>query len=145
MVTVYKIPLSAGVSDQYISVELAGNPYRLRVTWNEVGGYWSLSIYTVADNPILLNIKMVKNWPLTDLFADDRLPSGELYFVQESGSTLRPGFDELAVTHNLFFAEPDASSALVPSTVEVIADDQIGSVWDSQLSTWDGGSTEWDM
>jgi len=145
MPTLYKIELQPATADQWLTTELDGNPYRLRVLWNERGGYFALSLYTLADTPILQNVKMVKNYELIQRFADSRLPTGGMYFVQENGSALRPSFDDLATTHYLYYLQPDAEAQPVPVQLTVSADAQIGSIWDSDLSTWDSGSSTWDM
>jgi len=108
MSLIQKIPLQADTTDQRLTVELGGNPYVLRVLWNERFGYFSLSISTVDEEPILVNVKMVKNYPLTGRFKDPRLPFGSLYFVQEKGNSDRPLYEELATNYGLYYYEPDA-------------------------------------
>jgi len=106
--TIQKIPLFPQTSDQTLTVELDGNPYGVRVTWNERFGYWSLSLYTVAGDPLVEGIKMVTNYDLTSRFKDERMPYGALYFVREKGPYKRPGYDDLAVTHALYYYSPDS-------------------------------------
>lgn len=144
MSLIQKIPLATETTDQTISVELGGNPYRLRVLWNERYGYFSLSVNTSDDQPILTNIKMVKNYDLTSRFKDVRLPYGALFFVQEKGSKARPIYEDLGVNFNLYYYEPDAESQPV-QVLEQVSDAVIGSIWDSGLSSFDGGSSVWDQ
>ena len=108
MATFLKIPLLAETTDQLVYVELDGNPYVLRVLWNERFGYFSLSVLEADLTPILTNIKMVKNYPLTSRFKDLRLPFGSFFFVQEKGNATRPGYSDLATNFNLYHIEPDA-------------------------------------
>lgn len=108
MSLIQKIPVAPETTDQLLRVELDGNPYSLRILWNERFGYFSLSILTADDEPILTNIKMVKNYPLIGRFKDPRLPFGDLYFVQEKGSVDRPGYSDLGATFGLYYYEPDA-------------------------------------
>lgn len=107
MATYLKIPLLAETTDQLVYVELDGNPYVLRVLWNERFGYFSLSVLEADLTPILTNIKMVKNYPLTRRFKDLRLPFGSFFFVQEKGNTTRPGYSDLATNFNLYYIEAD--------------------------------------
>lgn len=139
-----KIQLLPDSSDQTFNVELGGNPYILRVLWNERYGYFSLSINTADDVPILTNIKMVKNYDLTSRFKDLRLPYGGLYFIHEKGNSNRCGYDEIGINYNLYYYEPDADEAVV-QVFEQVAVPEIGSAWDSLLSEWDGGSSLWDQ
>lgn len=144
MALLQKIPLLEQTTDQRLTVELDSNPYILRVLWNERYGYFSLSVNTIDDEPILTNIKMVKNYNLTSRFKDDRLPFGGLYFVQEKGNGERPTYDDLSVKYNLYYYEPDEEVAAV-QVLEQVAIPVIGSVWDSALSTWDSGDSQWDQ
>lgn len=139
-----KIQLLSDSSDQTFNIELGGNPYILRVLWNERYGYFSLSINTADDSPILTNIKMVKNYDLTSRFKDLRLPVGGLYFVHEKGNSDRCGYDEIGINYNLYYYEPDADEAVV-QVFEQVSMPVIGSAWDSLLSEWDGGSSLWDQ
>ena len=144
MTTIQKIPLQPETTDQLVSVELDGNPYVLRVLWNERFGYFSLSVLTADEQPILTNVKMVKNYPLIGRFKDTRLPFGDLYFVQEKGSVERPGYSDLAVSCNLYYYEPDAVVTAQPVR-EQVAEPLVGTTFDSGLTSWDAGSTLWDQ
>lgn len=139
-----KIPLIPDSADQILSIVLDDNPYKLRVIWNERFGYFSLSIYTADDAPILLNIKMVKNYPLTDKFANTLLPFGVFFFVQESSQNERPTFEDLGGGYNLYYYEPDIAIAATGVVGEVV-EPLIGTIWDSGMTTWDSGDTTWDQ
>lgn len=144
MALIQKIPLQAETTDQLVSVELDGNPYILRVLWNERFGYFSLSVNAADDTPILTNIKMVKNYPLIGHFKSDLLPAGDIYFVQEKGNADRPGYSDLAVNFGLYYYEADAVVTAQPVR-QAVPEAVVGTVWDSNLSTWDTGSTLWDQ
>lgn len=102
-----RIPLTPGVADQVLSIVLDGNPYKVRVIWNEREGYFALSLLQADDTPILTNVKMVKNYPLIRRFANPFAPPGEFYFVQDSGSTPRPLFSELGTNYKLYYKSVD--------------------------------------
>lgn len=140
---VYKIPVLTETSDQRLSVELDGNPYILRILWNERFQYFSLSIYEADETPILLNVKMVKNYDLTSRYKDVRLPYGSFSFIQENGNAERPTYSDLGVNFGLYYVEPDAP--VVEEQVRIaVAEPVIGTIWDSGLSTWDSDATSWD-
>lgn len=107
MALIQKIPLQAETTDQFVTVELGGNPYILRVLWNERFGYFALSVNEADETPILTNIKMVKNYGLIGRYKDERLPAGDLFFVQEKGAADRPGYSDLAVNFGLYYHDPD--------------------------------------
>lgn len=144
MSLIQKIPLQPETTDQLVSVELDGNPYILRVLWNERFGYFTLSIMEANESPLLTNVKMVKNYPLIGRFKNELLPFGDLYFIQEKGSAARPGYSDLGVTFGLYYYEADAVVTAQPVRQQ-IGEAVIGTVWDSGLSTWDTGSTLWDQ
>jgi hypothetical protein len=144
MAATFFIPLTPDTSDQRLSVELSGNPYIIRVVWNDRFGYWSLSLNTADDEPILTNVKMVKNFGLTSRFKSTLLPPGELFFIQENGTTARPSYEDMGTTHGLYYYEFDATPAVQPVTVAT-ASVPLGTIWDSGLSVWDSGSSEWDQ
>lgn len=139
-----QIPLQANTTDQFVNVELDGNPYILRVLWNERFGYFSLSISTADEVAILKNIKMVKNFPLIGKFKSNLLPFGDLYFVQVKGKVDRPAYEDLGVNFDLYYyeADPVASTVIVR---EQVPEAVLGTIWDSGLTTWDAGSTLWDQ
>ena len=144
MALLQKIPLIPNSSDQVLFVTLDNNPYKLRIIWNERFGYFSLSIYTADDAPILLNVKMVKNYPLTDRFQKTILPFGVFFFIQENGVSVRPTFDDLGNSFNLYYYEPDVSVSAQGVVSEFVAP-LIGTIWDSGMTTWDTGDTTWDQ
>ena len=146
MAGIYKIQLTRDTPDQVFSVTLGGNPYRVRVTWNERFGYWSLSLMEADETPIVMGIKMVENYLLLAHVEDDSLPTGDFILVRENGSPGRPLFDELGVNLGLYYVEPDVavrSRAVKVITAATIT--PLGSLWDSGLSEWDGGESDWDM
>lgn len=144
MAATYIIPLNPETSDQRLSVELSGNPYILRVLWNDRFSYWALSINTSDDEPILTNIKMVKNFGLTSRFKSILLPPGELFFIQENGTSSRPSYEDMGTTHNLYYYESDPVAPVEIVTVTT-ASVPLGTIWDSGASVWDTGSSEWDQ
>jgi len=101
----YKIPLMKDTTDQTVYVELGMRPYIIRVLWNERFGYFSLSISESDNTPIIVNVKMVKNYPLTSRHKDLRMPKGDFYFVQESSNIDRPGYNDLENGFGLYYIE----------------------------------------
>jgi len=107
MSLIQKIPLQPNTTDQLVRVELGGNLYILRVLWNERFGYFSLSVLTADEQPILTNVKMVKNFPLIGRFKNTLLPAGDFYFIQEKGNADRAAYTDLGVNFGLYYYEPD--------------------------------------
>lgn len=139
-----EIPLLPDTTDQLIDVVFSDNPYTLRVLWNEIGGYFSLSVYERDGLVILENIKMVKNHALIGRFKDTRLPIGELFFIDNKNKNPRALYTSIGTgDYSLVYYVPDVI-AVVESVVVTAVAAVSGSLWDSGLSVWDGGATVWD-
>ena len=144
MATAQKIPLLPATTDQEVYVELDGNPYILRVLWNERFQYFALTVSTADNAPILKNIKLVKNYPVTERFRDLRLPFGDFYLVQDKGNAARPLYDDLAVNFSLYYIELDAE-VTAQQVLEQVPAPLLGTIFDSGFTEWDGGDTLWDQ
>jgi len=144
MSIVQRIPLQPETTDQVIKLELGGSPYEIRVLWNERFEYFSFSIFSSDGAPILLNIKMVKNYPITKRFKNTLLPIGDFYFIQENGNSISPGYSDLNTNFFLYYYEKD-SVPIAEITRFSTNIEGLGTVWDSNLSTWDFGDTLWDQ
>jgi len=139
-----EIPLLPDTTDQLLDVVLSDNPYTLRVLWNEMGGYFSLSVYEREGVVILENVKMVKNHPLIGRFKDDRLPIGELFFIDNKNKNERAFYTSIGTgDYSLVYFVPDVLSS-VESVVITPVTAISGSIWDSGLTVFDGGTSVWD-
>lgn len=138
-----KIPVLSETTDQLIDVELGGNPYTIRILWNERFGYFALSLFSAAGEVLLQNIKMVKNFPLISRFKNNLMPYGDIYFVQEKGTNARPDYEDLGVNCGLYYYEPDVVTSAQPVRLGA-AEAVLGTIWDSGLSAWDSDSSVWD-
>jgi hypothetical protein len=99
-------------------VRLDGRDYVLRFAWNEREERWYLSFLTGSEEPILMGIKLIANWPLLDSYRfDTRLPAGEIYCVDWTSDGTPPLLDELGDDKRcqlLYFA-PDELATIFPS------------------------------
>ena len=139
-----EIPLLPDATDQLLDVVLSDNPYTLRVLWNEIGGYFSLSVYEREGVVILENVKMVKNYPLIGRFKDTRLPVGELFFIDNKNKNERSLYTSIGTgDYSLVYFVPDVLASVESVVITPVAAVS-GSIWDSSLSTWDSGTSVWD-
>lgn len=106
-----EIPLLAGASDQTADIVLDDQPLTIRVLWNERFGYWSLSVLERDGSPLITNVKMVNNYPLTGRFHLLDLP-GDLYFLHKAGKTYRPTFDDVGGEYGLFYFDAEVVDGL---------------------------------
>jgi len=134
------IKLLTDTTDQIADVVLSGNPYTLRVLWNERHGYWSLSIFERDGAAIVENIKMVKDYPLIGRFKNLLLPPGELYFIDPKTRPGRPGYDAFT-DHYLTYLDLEEVAAVSAS---ILPAGQLDTIWDGGVTSFDGGVTSWD-
>lgn len=59
-------------------ITLSGTIFLLKFTWNSLNEFWTMDIRDRDENPILLGIKIVPNYPLLYQYTDIRLPLGEI-------------------------------------------------------------------
>lgn len=139
----FEIQLLPDTTDQTLDVVLSDNPYTLRVLWNEVGGYFSLSIFERGGNVIVENIKMVKNYPLIGRYKNTLLPTGEFLFIDNKNKSTRASYTAIGTgEYSLIYYVSDVVD--VESVVVTPAAAVSGSIWDSGLTVWDSGATTWD-
>ena len=136
MAILEEIPLLADEADQTADIVIAGEPYTLRMLWNARFKYWSLSLSDRDDEPLLVNVKVVPNYPLVGRYRRTTF-AGDLYFVHRAGKTYAPTFDDVGGSsgYGLFYYDAETPKDY-PTPL-----DSVGF-----LSTiWDGGATQWDV
>lgn len=69
------------VNDSLTEIELSGNTYYLRMSWNSEGGFWVLGVEDYAHVLILAGTRVTANSPLLALWHNLNVPPGELYAV----------------------------------------------------------------
>lgn len=68
-------------NDYVLEIELEGDGYFLRMSWNSEGEFWVLGVQDYARTTIIAGIKVVPNVPLLAMFHHLALPRGEIYAV----------------------------------------------------------------
>lgn len=101
-----RIPIMTGEPSQQLDTSLNDFPVSMRVKWNERFNFWSLDINDRESTPILLNIRLVTNFPLIKKFALSQF-EGELILVQMSGLPIDPDINALGNTHQLIYITAD--------------------------------------
>ena len=128
-----EIPLLAGYADQTADVTIAGEPYTIRMLWNERFGYWSLSLSERDGNELLTNIKCVNNYPLVSRYRKTTF-AGDLFFVHRGGKTYRPTYDDVGDRYGLFYYDPEEAKEY-PTPLSAVG--FISSIWDNGTTQWD--------
>lgn len=68
-------------NDSLLEIELEGDVFFLRMSWNSEGEFWVLALEDYARNVILAGVRVVPNTPLLAMFRHLALPLGEIYAV----------------------------------------------------------------
>lgn len=83
--------------DPYSSQRIAldGKSYTLSLAWNQYASSWSLSLFDENEEPIVVGLRVISNWPLLRYYGfDPRMPPGELYAQDVTGDGSPPGLDD---------------------------------------------------
>lgn len=96
--------------NQQFNVFLNGIQYTLQIRWNKFTSAWSMDIYDVNQNPVLLGTPLVTGADLLAQF--EYLEIGGQMIVQSDGTTdTVPTFQDLGSTGHLYFVVSDAQAA----------------------------------
>lgn len=80
---------------------LEGVTYLWRFVWHERPGAWYVDIYTDAEDPIRLGIKLVTGWALLRRLQHPSRPPGELFLAGPQDQA--PTLESLGRTHLLYY------------------------------------------
>lgn len=140
MTILQQIPLLSGEPDQTADITIADTPYTLRMLWNERFQYWALSLYDRNDDPVILNIKIVPNYPLVSRYKKTTF-AGDLYFMHSAGKTYDPGFDDVGGDsgYALYYYDPETA---IDYPTPLAAVGYLASIWDANVV---GGPSSWDV
>lgn len=76
-----------------INITLDNVSYIMRFLYNTEIGFWTLGLNDVDDNPLLTNIKLVVNYPLTRIYKYLPIPPGEFYCLSSKKGVKTIGRD----------------------------------------------------
>lgn len=63
-------------NDSMSRIVLKDKSYQIRFTYNDTKDYWKFSLYTAQNEPIVVGIKIVPQFPLNVFYGVTRLPDG---------------------------------------------------------------------
>ncbi|UMZ35546.1 phage baseplate plug family protein [Priestia megaterium] len=96
------IPISKDKLPEQFEVELANEIFVFEVRYNQTGDFFTIDLYDVARNPIILGEKLVLNAPLWQDSIDSRLPAPTLVVLDEADKEKRMTYDNFMVTTFLY-------------------------------------------
>jgi hypothetical protein len=68
-------------NDIVFTATLDSTQYKIRMLYNDAGGYWTLSIRSDSGVSLLEGVKSVPDYPLLKLYHRPGLPPGELMII----------------------------------------------------------------
>jgi hypothetical protein len=104
MATLYQIPTNSNGNSSFSeTVSIDGVYYIFLFTWNTRDECWVMSIFDINNNPIICGTKLVIEYELIQMHALANMPSGEMFFLDLSGTDTPCGFNDLGVRCLLFY------------------------------------------
>lgn len=91
----FTIQLNSTFEDFGFFIDLDGTTYRMDFRWNTRMERWTCSLATENREEIVGMRPVFADWPPFSRFRDDRLPKGELIFVDSSGTKIDPAKNDL--------------------------------------------------
>ena len=64
------------LNDSVSRIVLNGTPYFIRFTYNDTCDNWTFGLYTVLNEPIIIGMKIVPQYPLNINYGTMELPDG---------------------------------------------------------------------
>lgn len=105
--TLRKLELPQNVPSFSQRVELDGAEFVLTFDWIGRSGSWALSIADAEEEEIVSGIAVRLGWPLLGRFVGSRLPRGELFAIDTTGSGVEPGLGDLGARVALVYVEAE--------------------------------------
>jgi hypothetical protein len=68
-------------NDSILEVDLEGDTYFLRMSWNSEGEFWVMSLEDYANNTLLAGVRVVPDVALLQMFHHLPVPPGEFWAV----------------------------------------------------------------
>lgn len=68
-------------NDILTTATLDGTQYKIRMLYNDKGGFWTMSLRTTDNSSLLESVKCVPDYPLLVPYHQPGIPPGELMIV----------------------------------------------------------------
>lgn len=75
-------------------ITLDEESYKFTFVWNTRGEFWTLSILSVNDTPILSGVKLVLNYELVNVYRHLKIPQGLLYVYDPTNNQSKIQFSD---------------------------------------------------
>ena len=89
--TIIEVP---DMNDSVSRIVLDGKPYHIRFTYNMAGDFWTFGLYDTLDNPLMIGVKVVPNFPLNLFLLNEDIPYGVFAATTKNDRITRRDFVE---------------------------------------------------
>lgn len=127
---------------QTLDISIGKRAYTIRLRWNDTQEFWVMDMYDREFSPILLGIKLVKNFPLIHKHALTSLPTyGDLILLDRVKNDDRPTREGMGERFKLVYV--DWTDDELEKDAYLAKQVQDGSIWDGGNSVWDDLTSRW--
>jgi hypothetical protein len=113
-VTVLRLPTRTDSPHYDFEIDLDSVTYQIEFRWNDRAAAWFMEIRDVNGVQLLSGRRVVLGYPLLARFRDPRLPAGDIYAVDLTGSEVEPGVNDLGGRVSLlYYPRGDMPSNLI--------------------------------
>ena len=86
-------------------IELNNETFILSFKWNALNEYWSMNIYDQNESPLVLGIKIVTQFNLTEQLVQSGMPQGDILCQNIIGGFEKIKRNDMGLTNELVFFE----------------------------------------
>lgn len=105
-----QLPVRSDVPAYDFQTELDGVLYTLGFTYNARAGYWVMDIYDSNDIAVVVGIRVITGWLLSNRFVMPGLPPGDFFVYDTSGKNEDPLQNDFGTTKLLMYADESEGS-----------------------------------
>jgi len=105
MASYTRIPLDQSAPWYTFSMSLGQVTYQFEVAYNTRSGIWALSLYDVANQPLLMSVPLLIRRDLTKAYHTLSIPPGALVCLDDTGDGSEPGLGSFLLDHTLYYVE----------------------------------------
>jgi len=100
-----QLPIRSDIPAYDFQTELDGVLYTLGFSFNSRAGYWVMDIFDSSETPVLMGIRIISGWLLTNRFVMAGLPPGDFFVYDTSGKNEDPTMSDFGGTKILLYAD----------------------------------------
>lgn len=105
MADIFNIPVDANSASFKQRIELDAKEFVIQIGWNTRQSRWYISLMDANENPLVMGITLVANYPLFNRFKGTQYPQGVMMLFDGTGNWSECNRDGLGSSHYLTYQE----------------------------------------